>query len=292
MQLGLEPLLFFLFLSLGASTVNGALGYGFSSISVPLAVLYFSNRVLNPAFVLVEISLNGAIVFFERHHIRAVFSRSLPVSISLLPGVLLGSYLLSVVSQVWVRIAVYVILLPLVLLQAAGFRRPISSELAAKLPFGVAVGAMYSLTTISGPPLALFWNNQGLTKSEFRAALAQIRVAEGLYTAAAYYFLRLYSTLSVQISGVLFPPILLGIPIGRMIIGAVRVETFRRICMSFDAWIIGYGLTRTTIELKLATEPFAYVIWAGVALIDTWLLYKFLARNRLQRLTLATRTIG
>ena len=29
--------------------VNGALGYGFSSITVPLALLFLTNRVLNPA---------------------------------------------------------------------------------------------------------------------------------------------------------------------------------------------------------------------------------------------------
>lgn len=33
MALGLELLIFFAFLSLGASFVNGALGYGYSSIS-------------------------------------------------------------------------------------------------------------------------------------------------------------------------------------------------------------------------------------------------------------------
>ena len=29
------------------ATVNGALGYGFSSITVPIALLFYTNRVLN-----------------------------------------------------------------------------------------------------------------------------------------------------------------------------------------------------------------------------------------------------
>ena len=37
-----------------AATVNGALGYGFSSITVPVALLFYTNRILNPALVLVE----------------------------------------------------------------------------------------------------------------------------------------------------------------------------------------------------------------------------------------------
>ena len=38
-----------------AATVNGALGYGFSSITVPVALLFYTNHILNPALVLVEL---------------------------------------------------------------------------------------------------------------------------------------------------------------------------------------------------------------------------------------------
>ncbi len=37
--------------SLVAATVNGALGYGYSAISVPIALLVVVGRVLNPALV-------------------------------------------------------------------------------------------------------------------------------------------------------------------------------------------------------------------------------------------------
>jgi hypothetical protein len=47
-----------------------------------------------------------------------------------------------------------------------------------RLPFGTALGVLYSVTTISGPPLAILFNNQGLVKTEFRAGLALVRVAE------------------------------------------------------------------------------------------------------------------
>src|SRR5262245_39052116 len=41
-------------LTLAAAIVNGALGYGFSSITVPVALLFLTNRVLNPALVPIE----------------------------------------------------------------------------------------------------------------------------------------------------------------------------------------------------------------------------------------------
>ena len=42
---------------------------------------------------------------------------------------------------------------------------------AHPLPFGAGLGFLYSVTTISGPPLAIMLNNQGLAKKDFRAAL-------------------------------------------------------------------------------------------------------------------------
>jgi uncharacterized membrane protein YfcA len=56
----------FVLITFGAAIVNGALGYGFSSITIPLALLFLSNRVLNPALVLVEIPLNASMLWVPR----------------------------------------------------------------------------------------------------------------------------------------------------------------------------------------------------------------------------------
>src|SRR2546421_536491 len=50
-------------ITLIAATINGALGYGFSSITVPLALFFFTNRVLNPALVLLEVALNANVLW-------------------------------------------------------------------------------------------------------------------------------------------------------------------------------------------------------------------------------------
>src|SRR5437867_8393620 len=172
-------------ITLIAAVVNGGLGYGFSSITVPLALLFLSNRVLNPALVLIEVALNAYVLFVNRDAIPAVWRRAAPIIVGLLPGVVAGTLIVSRVSPSWLKLWTYLILLPLILIQAAGYRRPIRSEHAIGLPFGLGLGVLYSVTTISGPPLAVLLNNQGLAKREFRAALG-IRMAESSFTAIAY----------------------------------------------------------------------------------------------------------
>ncbi len=61
----------------------------------------------------------------------------------------------------------------------------------------------------------------------------------------------------------------------------VRAEAFRRFCMSYDAWIVGYGLSRVLIVLELLASPTAYVVWLGVGCIDIWLLYAYFTSRRL-----------
>src|SRR4030081_3613130 len=106
------------FITLLAATVNGALGYGFSSITVPLALLFLTNRVLNPALVLVEVVLNAYALWVNRASLPLVAPRMRRVVLGLLPGVLLGTLIVSRVHPEWLKLATYVALLPLILLQA------------------------------------------------------------------------------------------------------------------------------------------------------------------------------
>ncbi len=267
-------------ITLCAAVVTGALGYGFSSITVPIALLFYTNRVLNPALVLVEVVLNGYLLLISRKSVPVVWQRVLPIFVGLAPGIVAGSYVLSSINPAWLKLFVFAILLPLILLQAAGVRKPIDSERIVGVPFGAGVGILYSATTVSGPPLALMFNNQGFVKQEFRAALGLIRVAESTLTAIAYYFLGLYTTTSTQLLPWIVPSVVIGIPIGAALIRKLDAETFRRLCMSFDAWVVGFGSSKVIADLALVESPMAYGVLAIVVAIDTSLLYSFFMQRR------------
>jgi uncharacterized membrane protein YfcA len=262
-------------ITLAAAVVNGALGYGFSSITVPLALLFLTNRVLNPALVPIEVALNAYMLWVNRSGLPGVWRRVLPIVIGLAPGVLLGTTIVSSVNTSWLKFGTYAMLLPLILIQAAGYRRPIKSERPIGFLFGGGVGVLYSVTTISGPPLAVMLSNQGLAKRDFRSALAFIRLAESSFTATAYAVAGLYSVQSMSLIPMILPSIAIGVPIGGWLIRHARPETFRRICMSFDAWIVGFGLSTVIRDLGLIAGHAAYLVLFVVAIVDAVLLYRF-----------------
>jgi uncharacterized membrane protein YfcA len=267
-------------IALFAAFVNGAIGYGFSSLTVPLALVFYTNRILNPAVVLIEVFLNLYVLFINRDGVPAVWRRVCPILIGLLPGIAIGAYVLALLQPGWIKLGTYTVILPLILIQAAGWRRPIRSTWLVGVPFGTGLGVLYSVTTISGPPLAILFNNQGLVKNEFRAGLALVRVAESSVTALVYYQLGLFIAESASLLLVFIPSVLVGIPLGAYFMRHVDSETFRRICMSFDAWVVGFGLSRVLIELNLMASPWAYGVMAVTILIDVYLLYVFFTRRK------------
>src|SRR6185436_10261164 len=276
----MEPgLLALVVITFVAAFVNGALGYGFSSITVPVGLLFFSNRVLNPALVLVEVVINLYVLFINRASIPAVSKRVLPILVGLAPGVAVGSYVLASIHPGWLKLVTYALLLPLLLVQAGGLRYPIKAEKLIGVPFGTGLGFLYSVTTISGPPLALLFNNQGYVKQDFRAGLAIIRVAESTLTAVVYYHLGMFTVQSLGLVQTILLGVLVGIPLGAFAIRRLDPETFRRVCMSFDVWIVGFGLSKVLIDLKLASGAAAYSPMVAAVLVDALLLFMFFSKH-------------
>jgi len=267
-------------ITFGAAIVNGAIGYGFSSITVPLALLFLTNRVLNPALVPIEVTLNAYVLWMNRRALPGVWRQVLPIAIGLLPGVVIGTLIVAWVRPEWLRLGTFLALLPLILVQAAGFRRPLPARWSVGSVFGSGVGTLYAATTISGPPLAVFLNNQGYARHEFRAALGFIRFVESALTAASYWYVGLYSVESMGLIPVILPSVLVGVPIGGFLIRKLDAETFRRVCMSFDAWIVGFGISRLLGELAIVPGASAWLVLVAVILLDAWLLRRFLARRR------------
>jgi uncharacterized membrane protein YfcA len=272
-------------IALFAASVNGALGYGFSSLTVPLALVFYTNRILNPAVVVIEVVLNWYVLFINRRSLPFVWKRVFPILVGMLPGIAIGAFVLALLQPGWIKLATYAIILPLILVQAAGWRRPIRLGWLVGLPFGTGLGVLYSVTTISGPPLAILFNNQGLVKDEFRAGLALVRVVESSVTAVVYYQLGLFVAESRSIALLFVPSVMIGIPLGTYLIRRMDSETFRRICMSFDAWVVGFGFSRVLIELNLVESPWAYGVMAITILIDACLLYIFFTKPRAMRNT-------
>ena len=84
----------------------------------------------------------------------------------------------------------------------------------------------------------------------------------------------LYSAASMGLSPWILPSIFVGVPIGAGLSRHVRHETFRRVCMSFDAYLVSFGLARTLTAVGVP-PVLAYQLMVITAIIDGRLLYVY-----------------
>src|SRR4029077_8006587 len=97
------PAIFLAGIALFAAFVNGAIGYGFSSLTVPLGLVFFTNRILNPAVVVVEVFLNLYVLFINLNGVPTVWKRVFPILVGMLPGIAVGAFVFSALQPGWVR---------------------------------------------------------------------------------------------------------------------------------------------------------------------------------------------
>jgi hypothetical protein len=91
----------------------------------------------------------------------------------------------------------------------------------------------------------------------------------------AYLYVGIYSSQSLSLIPYILPSILIGVPIGGFLIRRIRHETFRRVCMSFDAWVVAFGISTLLQQLGFVPGMSAYSVLVAVIVIDAWLMYRF-----------------
>jgi len=130
-----------------ASIPSCAFAYGFSATATPLLLIRYTNRQISPILNFIEIFQNAANVMLN---FRNYTKKSLIITIYGILGIaigsLLGAYLLKIsVNDALLKVIVYSVLIPLILLQAAGFRKEISLDKWKKVGYLVTfpVGMEY-----------------------------------------------------------------------------------------------------------------------------------------------------
>jgi hypothetical protein len=99
-------------------------------------------------------------------------------------------------------------------------------------------------------------------------------------TAVAYAYVGLFTVESIGLIPAILPSLLIGVPIGAWLIRQLDAETFRRLCMSFDAWVVGFGISTLLQRLHVVESRAAFGVMAAVVLIDAALLYRFFSVGR------------
>ena len=229
-----------------AGLTYGTTGFGFGLVSVPLLLIFLPPRTAVPTSLVLS-SITGLLVAYQaRASIR--LKRIWPLMVGGALGIPLGTYLLTVLDSNVLRVVIGGIIFLSALAFLTGFRRPLGNETIAGIPVGVTSGILNGATGMSGPPVILFFNNQGIEKTIFRANLATYFLALNLLTFPTQWFGGLL-TREVLIYALAFlPAMAAGSWAGIKLSGKINERLFRTVSL---ALVAATGLVSVATGLRL-----------------------------------------
>lgn len=223
------------FLAIGLATlllagiIQGLTGFGFALVCVPVLTLFISPKTVAPMIVIYGVMTNVIILYHARRFAEP--RRIWPLALAGMIGVPFGAKLLLVMSPDALRLMIGVTVILAAVLMAFGIRFHVKKERLAFAPVGFASGILSGSIAIGGPPVILFFTNQGIPREVFRANVtiffAGISVAAVISFAAA----GLFTTQAVGYAAWFLPGLLIGVLVGNRYTDRLAEGLFRAIAL-------------------------------------------------------------
>ena len=209
-----------------ASMTQGLTGFGFAIVSAPILIIFASPKIVVPLILMHSLMINGAILIEARK--RVDLKRIWPLIVASMAGIPVGTYLLVVLDVGVLKIFIGSVIIPFVIAFWMGFNKPIASEKLAFAPVGFVSGLLCASTSVGGPPVILFFVNQGIEKRVFRANLVAYYMVSSVLTILSFIFSGVITREVMNYTLWLFPATVVGSITGIKLAHKVNEKLFRR----------------------------------------------------------------
>jgi len=225
----LEQLLAAMLVIFLAGVAQAMTGFGFGLVAVPLMTLFIAPSAAIPIIVLEGLILNLMILYQGRRVVR--MQRIGTLAIASLAGVPAGVWLLATMQPDLLRVYLGVLMVAAGLVFASGLRVRVNNEHLAGVPVGFASGVLGGSVSMPGPPIILFFANQGLPPVEFRSNLVMIITLQLVLSLPVYAAAGLLPASSFISSAAILPALLSGGVVGSRLLGVVSDRLFRKLTL-------------------------------------------------------------
>jgi uncharacterized membrane protein YfcA len=229
-----------------AGMVAGMTGFGFALVAVPILMIVMPPRTVVPLIQLLSLGLQFLLLIECRRHLS--MTRVWLLVLGSLVGTPAGTLLLLLMNAQTLRAITGIVVILGALALAVGWRWPVQNEKAASLPVGVLSGTLAGSTGLGGPPVVLFFSNQGLEKHSFRANLVLYFACLNVVTVVSSLAAGLFTRQVLLHSVMLLPILVLGTFGGIYLANHVNQDRFRHvvtlvmILTGISAIVFGIGI--------------------------------------------------
>lgn len=212
-----------------AGLVQGLTGFGFALVSVPILSLFISPKTVAPIMILYTVGTNLIILYHARHAIQP--KRIWVLALAGIIGVPVGARLLVVMSPDDLRLFIGVTVVIAAVVMAMGIRFHVKRERLASGPVGFVSGILSGSIAVGGPPVILFFANQGIPRETFRANITLYFLAISVVANVTFFSSGLITSEAVSYAGWFSPGLLLGVLVGNRFTHRLPERVFRVVAL-------------------------------------------------------------
>ncbi|MBI2910055.1 MAG: sulfite exporter TauE/SafE family protein [Chloroflexi bacterium] len=230
-----------------AGMMQGITGFGFALVAVPIMVALLPPKEVVPVVLIHSALINIFILFKVREWVD--LKRIIPLMIAGVVATPLGTYLLIMLDVQLLKVLIGVVIAVSAVALLRGFRVEIRNERLAFGPVGLISGILSGATQMSGPPVALFFTNQGLAKHVFRANLVAYFMVLNVATVPSAVVGGLMTEQVLSYAALFLPAMVLGAIAGMVLAHRVEEDLFRKLALNmvtvagFFSVVSGLGLS-------------------------------------------------
>ena len=212
-----------------AGLIKGLTGFGFALVAVPIMTIFLSPKKVIPIVLIHAILIILVLLYQARKWVD--LKRIWPLMIAGVVGMPFGTYLLIVLKVETLKVLIGSVIVLFALAFLKGFKKKIKSEKLAFAPVGFISGLLAGSTTMGGPPVILFFTNQGLNKNVFRANIVCYFAALSIATISAYVVGGLITKEVIKYAILLLPAMICGAVTGIKLAHIVKEQLFQNITL-------------------------------------------------------------
>lgn len=212
-----------------AAFIQGAVGFGFSLVAVPLLAIFLPLKEIVPMMVLFSLALNIIVWIKLKGHVD---KRKIMVLILLgLVFIPVGILTLKFVKESYIQISVGLLVIVASLAMMKQYKIHFKNPYVAYALTGILSGVLNGATSLSGPPVILMLSNDGVDKMSFRKTLATYFMALNLFSLPMFFLGGMVTKPLLIKSLFIFPSVLIGVLLGILFGNKLNEKIFRKVTL-------------------------------------------------------------
>ena len=212
-----------------ASLTQGATGFGFVIVSVPIMAVYLDPKLAIPVLLLLGIALSLPLMVHTRREFN--IGRVWPMMLAGAAFTPVGTLVLARLDAPEIKVLLGVVTGTVSVALLLGFQRTVRNQRLASIPVGAASGLLTGATGLAGAPVILFFTNQGVEQRQFRADIIYYLQVVSLSALPSYIVAGVLTVEAVRLAAVLLPVGVVGVSGGIWLSSRVPALVFRRIAL-------------------------------------------------------------